>query len=150
MIITNWKNPFSLHGLHKKIFRALRAKGFRHCSYNHYYIVKYTDIRGYILWVVWISQFSKHYLISGVYTCCEDTWWMPCERERSDVSPDHGCQNKNRPANTIHRNNLAWPLVQRLRRWPNIKTTLSQCIVFAGRPIERSAQQTQQCATNIG
>ena len=36
------------------------------------------------------------------------------------------------PANTIHWNNVVLTLAQRLRRWPNIKTTLFRCIVFSG------------------
>ena len=36
------------------------------------------------------------------------------------------------PANMIHRPNVVLMLGQRRRRWPNIKTTLDQCIVFAG------------------
>ena len=36
------------------------------------------------------------------------------------------------PANTRHSANAVWILDHRLRRWPNIKTTLIQCLVFAG------------------
>ena len=36
------------------------------------------------------------------------------------------------PASTIHRANVGLMLGHRLRRWPNIKPTLAQCIVFAG------------------
>ena len=39
------------------------------------------------------------------------------------------------PANTIHRNNVVLMLEQRWRRWDNVKTTLFQYIVFAGRPV---------------
>ena len=34
-------------------------------------------------------------------------------------------------ANTTHWTNVGSMLAQRLRRWPNIKTTLFQCLVFA-------------------
>ena len=37
----------------------------------------------------------------------------------------------NSPANTIHRNNVVLLLAQGLRRRPNIKTTLFQCVLFA-------------------
>ena len=36
------------------------------------------------------------------------------------------------PANTTHWNNVGLMLAHRLRRWPNIKPTLFQCVVFAG------------------
>ena len=36
------------------------------------------------------------------------------------------------PANVRQRTNIGSMLVQRLRRWPNIKPTLVQCVVFAG------------------
>ena len=39
---------------------------------------------------------------------------------------------RSNPANTIHWNNVVLMLGQRRRRWANVKTTLFQCIVFAG------------------
>ena len=36
------------------------------------------------------------------------------------------------PANTRHRAIVGSMLVHRLRRWPNIKPTMAQCLVFAG------------------
>ena len=36
------------------------------------------------------------------------------------------------PANTIHRAIAGSMLVHRLRRWPNIEPTMTQCLVFAG------------------
>ena len=36
------------------------------------------------------------------------------------------------PVNTIHWTDVVLMLAHRLRRWPNIKTTLFQCIVLAG------------------
>ena len=38
------------------------------------------------------------------------------------------------PANTIQCINVGLMLVQRRRRWTNIKPTLDQRLVFAGRP----------------
>ena len=38
-----------------------------------------------------------------------------------------------RPANTRRWTNVVLMLAQRLRRWPDIKATLAQCLVFAGR-----------------
>ena len=43
------------------------------------------------------------------------------------------------PANTTHCNNDVLMLAQRLRRWPNIKTSLLQCVVFAGRVVGNDA-----------
>ena len=40
--------------------------------------------------------------------------------------------NRPTPANTTHWNNVGLMLGHRLRRWPNIKPTLFQCVVFAG------------------
>ena len=36
------------------------------------------------------------------------------------------------PANMTHLSNVGLMLGQRHRRWPNIKPTLLQCVVFAG------------------
>ena len=38
----------------------------------------------------------------------------------------------NIPENTRYRTNAEPMLVHRLRRWPNIRTTMSRCLVFAG------------------
>ena len=38
---------------------------------------------------------------------------------------------KSYPANTTRLSNDVWMLAQRLRRWPNIKTSLFQRVVFA-------------------
>ena len=36
------------------------------------------------------------------------------------------------PADTIHLASVGLMLAHRLRRWPNIKPTLSECLVLAG------------------
>ena len=41
-------------------------------------------------------------------------------------------QRETIPASTTHWNNVGLMLGHRLRRWPNIKPTLFQCVVFAG------------------
>ena len=57
------------------------------------------------------------------------------------VDPKMGVRNVSViPENTIRRNNDVLMLGKRRRRWFNIKTSLFQCVVFAGVFIHRSMQ----------
>ena len=50
----------------------------------------------------------------------------------------------NIPSNTIHSTNVGLMLGHRLRRWPNIKPTLGECILFAGRCCSRQTQHIEE------
>ena len=53
------------------------------------------------------------------------------------------------PAKTTHWNNVWSTLAHRLRRWPNIKPTLFQCLVVAGRGLSGRNQKDERRWRNV-
>ena len=54
---------------------------------------------------------------------------------------------KRNPVNTRHCTNVGLMLVQRRRRWANIKPTLGQCLVFAGKRVPASQEDMRSWAS---